>query len=158
MSDLLANLFLFCQVLLFTASVPILLRLKPATLANLLERGTRGVASDSHPDLSEIQRILSSIESVIHKAGPLVRSKCLTRGLTRYYFLRRIGMDVSLCFGMGRVESGFIGHCWLVKDGELFMEDFDPRLTFGEMFRLPESAGRDSVPQPQELSAHLPKP
>jgi hypothetical protein len=65
-----------------------------------------------------------------------VRRGCLTRGLTRYYFLRRAGMDIALCFGMGRRNGEFMGHCWLVKDNEPFLEAEDPRPLYTVMYRI----------------------
>jgi hypothetical protein len=38
---------------------------------------------------------------------------------------------------MGKREEGFTGHCWLVKDGEPFLEVQDPRPLFTEMHRFP---------------------
>lgn len=53
---------------------------------------------------------------------PGIRRSCLTRGVTLYYFLTRAGVDVSLCFGVGTVEGVMGAHCWLVKDGEPYLE------------------------------------
>jgi len=82
----------------------------------------------------------------IREGRPLVRPGCLTRGLTRYYFFRRDGMDVSLCFGMGQVKEEFAGHCWLVKDGVPFMETRDPRPLYAEMYRISATARRGVIP------------
>jgi hypothetical protein len=82
----------------------------------------------------------------IRAGRPLVRPGCLTRGVTRYYFFRRDGMDVSLCFGMGQVEGQFVGHCWLVKDGVPFMEPRDPRPLYAEMYRISGTTRRGVIP------------
>jgi len=67
----------------------------------------------------------------------LVRPGCLTRGITGYYILRRAGLDVALCFGMGPVrDPGGAGHCWLVLNGEPVLEAVDPRPAFTELVRL----------------------
>jgi hypothetical protein len=66
--------------------------------------------------------------------------------LTRYYFLRRVGMDVSLCFGMGRHDKGFMGHCWLVKDGEPFLEVEDPRPRYLEIYRISRAGNQACTP------------
>jgi hypothetical protein len=72
---------------------------------------------------------------------PLVRRGCLTRGITLYYFLRRAGADVRLCFGLGAVDGGdgFDGHCWLVLAGEPYLEPRDPRPLYTEMYRFGEA-------------------
>jgi hypothetical protein len=82
----------------------------------------------------------------IRRGRPLVRPGCLTRGVTRYYFFRRDGMDVSLCFGMSQVKEEFVGHCWLVKDGVPFMETRDPRPLYVEMYRISGTARRGVIP------------
>ena len=68
---------------------------------------------------------------VVRRAGPLVRPGCLTRGITLYALLRRAGADVSLCFGVNPLMDGRPeGHCWLVLDGQPFLERDDPRSVF----------------------------
>lgn len=75
----------------------------------------------------------------------MVRPGCLTRGITGYYILRRAGLDVALCFGVGlAVGRDVAGHCWLVLDGEPVLEAADPRTAFSELVRL-SSAGLTST-------------
>lgn len=123
--------FLFLRVFTFAAAVPSLMRLKLARVASILETGRPTGSVD--PDRA--QKIAAYVETAILRGKPLVRSGCLTRGLTRYYFFRRAGMDVSLHFGMGRIgrNQELIGHCWLVKDGEPYLEREDPRPLYTEM-------------------------
>jgi hypothetical protein len=68
-----------------------------------------------------------------------VRTGCLTRGVTLFWFLRRTGLDVELRFGLEVDEHGASkdGHCWLALDGEPFLEKVDPRPRFAELYRLP---------------------
>jgi hypothetical protein len=71
-------------------------------------------------------------------ARPLVRSGCLTRGVTLFWFLRRGGLDVELRFGLDPAQDGATeGHCWLSLDDEPFLEKADPRPRFAELYRLP---------------------
>jgi hypothetical protein len=135
------DLLLFFQVLLFAAAVPFLLRLKLSRLSALLEPR---IPSSAHRD--RVEQIVEYVELAIREGRPLVRPGCLTRGVTRYYFFRRDGMDVSLCFGMGQVKEEFVGHCWLVKDGVPFMETRDPRLLYAEMYRISGTARRGVIP------------
>jgi hypothetical protein len=122
---------LFFQVLFIAAAVPFLLRLKLSRVENLLEPR---IPSTAHRDRADL--ITEYVETAIRAGRPLVRPGCLTRGVTRYYFLRRDGMDVSLCFGMGQVQGEFVGHCWLVKDGVPYLETQDPRPLYAEMYRI----------------------
>jgi hypothetical protein len=135
------DVFLFFQVLFFAAAVPFLLRLKIARLQALLEPRI-----PSSADRDRVEQITEYVEMAIRKGRPLVRPGCLTRGVTRYYFFRRDGMDVSLCFGMGQVKEEFVGHCWLVKDGVPFLERRDPRPLYEEMYRISGTARRGVIP------------
>jgi hypothetical protein len=93
-----------------------------------------------------VKQITGYVEKAIREGRPLVRPGCLTRGVTRYYFFRRDGMDVSLCFGMGEIDGEFVGHCWLVKDGVPFLEARDPRPWYSEMYRLTGRARGSMIP------------
>jgi hypothetical protein len=136
-----SDIFLFFQVLLFAAAVPFLLRLKLSRVQTLLEPRI-----PSSADRERIEQISEYVEMAIHAGRPLVRPGCLTRGVTRYYFFRRNGQDVSLCFGVGQVKEEFVGHCWLVKDGVPFMELRDPRPLYAEMYRISSAARCGVVP------------
>jgi len=135
------DVFLFFQVLFFAAAVPFLLRLKLSRVKALLEPRIPSLA-----DRDRVEQITEYVEMAIREGSPLVRPGCLTRGVTRYYFFRRDGMDVSLCFGMGQVKEEFVGHCWLVKDGVPFMETRDPRTLYAEMYRISSTVRRGVIP------------
>jgi hypothetical protein len=136
------NAALLLRVFAFAAAVPYLLRLKLPRVARVLEPRR----DPSAVDKDRIGRIASYVEIAIRHGGPFVRPGCLTRGLTRYYFFRRAGIDVDLCFGMGRLDQEFMGHCWLVKDGEPFLEMEDPRSLYAEMYRFSRAGSRASTP------------
>jgi len=136
-----SDVFLFFQILLFAAGVPFLLRLKLSRVQTLLEPRIPLPANRER-----IEQIIQYVEMAIRAGRPLVREGCLTRGVTRYYFFRRNGQDVSLCFGMGRIEEKFVGHCWLVKDGVPFMEPRDPRPLYAEMYRISATAHHSVIP------------
>jgi len=129
---------LFLRVLTFAAALPYFLRLRISTVARLLEPGTNPSAVPEE----KVRRIISYVEIAIRSGKPLVRSGCLTRGLTRYYFLRRAGLDVTLCFGMGRHDTDVLAHCWLVRNGKPFLEVEDPRPLYVEMYRISRDGGR----------------
>jgi hypothetical protein len=123
---------LFSQIFLFAAGVRLLLRFELPKLGRWLEPG----AAPPSPDPKQIKKITDYVEAAIAMGSPLVRNSCLTRGVTRYYFFRRAGLDVQLHFGMGQVKRGYAGHCWLVKDGEPFLEKEDPRPRFNSIYRF----------------------
>jgi Transglutaminase-like superfamily len=136
-----SNCFLFLRILVFAAGIPCLLRMKLSKVAEVLEPGS----DPSDVEEQRVQKIAGYVERAIRDAKPFVRPGCLTRGLTRYYFLRRAGLDVTLCFGMGGADRDFTGHCWLEKDGEPFLEGDDPRSLYAEMYRVSRAGGRAST-------------
>jgi len=126
---------LFARSFCVALAAPLLLRVSLPRLATLLEWGVSGPRSEPRdPDL-----VAATVLDMLQTARPLVRAGCLTRGLTLYYGLRRVGIDATLSFGMGRVSSGdgFEGHCWIVLDGEPYLEPRDPRLEYVTMYSLP---------------------
>lgn len=123
------------RVLLFAAvAVPLLLRrVKLARLRDWLEPPL------PPPPLAEpsgVEALVRRIDALLAAGRPLVRSGCLTRGLTLYRFLRLAGADVSLHFGMGQVGEEIAGHCWLVFRGEPLAERRDPRPLYVETWRI----------------------
>jgi hypothetical protein len=135
--------FLFLRVFMFAAAVPYIMRLKLSRVAAILERGSELRSCD--PD--QIQKIAAYVDTSIQRGRPLVRAGCLTLGLTRYYFFRRAGMDLSLHFGMGQIgtEREFVGHCWLSKQGEPYLEREDPRPLYIEMYCISPANSRNSI-------------
>jgi Transglutaminase-like superfamily len=123
---------LFLRICLFAGALPVLLRFKFPRLESLLEPR---IPTD-HADSGAIERIVGLVEAALQLGQPFIPSGCLGRGLMRYHFLRRAGFNVALCFGIGRLGTEFVGHCWLVKDGEPFLEPKDPRPLFVEMYRF----------------------
>lgn len=123
------------RVLLFAAAVPFLLRLlKLAELRFWLEPRRGPFLPPSTAE--EVAAMVRRIDRLLASGRPLVRSGCLTRGVTLYYFLRRAGVEVSLCFGMGELKGRFEGHCWLVCQGEPLAERRDPRPLYTETWRI----------------------
>jgi Transglutaminase-like superfamily len=121
------------QVCLFGAMVPAMVRLPLPRLAALLTRSPRTCT----PNPVEIERLERVTTLAPRIARPLVRSGCLTRGITLFWCLRRAGVDVELRFGLDpRVDQATDGHCWLALDGEPYLEREDT-LRFTELYRLP---------------------
>ncbi len=138
---------LFIRVFLFAAAAPALMRLRLPALKRLLERRfAAGATTGGHRDRPA--DIIRCVESAIAVGTPIIRRGCLTRGLTLYYFLRRAGMDLDLCFG-ARARNGVLveepGHCWLVKDGQPFLEQGPVPSGFVPIYSLagpgPKTAG-----------------
>ena len=133
---------LLLRAMLFAAAVPLLFRTKPGTWSQWLER--RAVPSGAPTaNTAASERILCCVGGALALGRPLVGSSCLVGGVTRYYFLRRAGFNISLCFGAAMKDARpapVPGHCWLEKDGEPVFEARDPRPDFLTIYRLPQSA------------------
>jgi hypothetical protein len=121
-----------CGIAAFAIVTPWLARLSLDCLDRLLEPS----CNRPHASAEHIVDISTRIDQVLETAAPIVGRGCLPRGLTRYYFLRRAGAQVSLCFGIA-VGRQAVGHCWLEMDDKPVFEARDPRSTFVEMYRLP---------------------
>jgi hypothetical protein len=127
------------RVFLFAAFVvPFLLRRRIDRLAPLIEPSPRSRARALPPlPPPAVDALVRRLQRLLLAGHPVIRSGCLTRGVTLYYFLRRAGAEVTLRFGMGEIDGSFSGHCWLEQDGEPLVETQDPRPLFVEMFRIP---------------------
>jgi hypothetical protein len=82
------------------------------------------------------------VDSIITRGQPVVRPGCLTRGVSLYYALRREGMDVALCFGVGPQDGAIAGHCWLEWQGHPLLERADPLSSFTEVVRVSRAGVR----------------
>ncbi|MGO8871770.1 MAG: lasso peptide biosynthesis B2 protein [Acidimicrobiales bacterium] len=120
------------------ATAPLLIRAGLPRLQQWLEP-PRVTTLD--PDLvgPTVRQYRKWVDSIIGRGQPVVRPGCLTRGVTLYYGLRRSGVDVALCFGMGTVDGVMVGHCWLDLDDRPLLESADPRTVFTEVVRMSRS-------------------
>jgi hypothetical protein len=107
---------------LFAAAVPLLMRLRLPLLARLLQHSTGATV---RPGVADTEPIVRNVTRALRYGQPLVRRGCLTRGLTLYYFLRRAGVNVRLCFGARHRAGAFEAHCWLERAGQPFLEETD---------------------------------
>jgi hypothetical protein len=128
---------LFGYMLAFAAAVPLLMRLPLPRLAALVTRP----APPTPPTTYEVERLERMVALAPRVGRPLVRTGCLTRGLTLFWFLRRAGLDVELRFGLDLGDQAAAdGHCWLAIDNRPFLEQVDPRPRFAELYRFPLKA------------------
>jgi hypothetical protein len=128
----LGDYVLAARIFALAAVVPLLARLRLPWLQMVLEPRHAPAA----PNLPEVQRVVALVTMVLQRGQPVVRRGCLTRGVTLYYFLRRAGLDVALVFGLGRTETGFAGHCWLIREGAPYLEPQRAAPSFTEIYRI----------------------
>ena len=128
---------LFIRVFVFAALAPPLFRLDLFALGRWLKNRAAPGSGIVPPE--QIDAIVECVDAALAFGSPLLRSSCLTRGLTLYYFLRQAGVDVDLCFGAAARQGELIphpGHCWLLKGGQSFLEQRDPGLGFVPIYTL----------------------
>ena len=124
------------------ALVPLLARLRLPRLEALIEpRRSPGRLGRGEETLT-FERVDRAVAIAMQRGAPFVRPGCLTRGVARYWLLRRAGIDVSLCFGVGQVAGAIESHCWIELRGAVMLELADPLVTFGEIARIPGVATR----------------
>ena len=129
------ELLLAARVFAFAVCVPLITRLPLARQEAILEprrAAPRARAREAW--------LVENVDRVLGRGAPLVRSGCLTRGLTHFYFLRRAGVELQLSYGIGTVDGRPEGHCWLVRDGEPWLEHEDPRPHFTVTHSVGQSA------------------
>ena len=131
------------------AAAPFLARLDLPRLQRCLEPSLRASRPPSADPGQVVEMLGRRVDQVIRWGRPLIRPGCLTRGITGYFILRRAGLDVALCFGMGPVRGPDpTGHCWLVLDGEPVLEAVDPRPAYAELARLSSRGLISASPAP----------
>jgi hypothetical protein len=129
-----ADVLLLVQAIVLASCVPVLMRLPVTRVGRIVEPRRAPETSD----VAAEQRVLRVVNLALGMTRSVLHPTCLTRGITRYYFLRRAGVDVDLAFGVGRASTGgFAGHCWLTRQGEPLGETQDPRPLFTEVYRIP---------------------
>jgi hypothetical protein len=119
------------RVVAFAAAVPLLMRLPIERVGRWIEPSGRPAPE---PSLQDVNALVASIDRWLARSRPIVRSGCVTRGVTLYRFLRRAGAEVSLRFGIGPMDGALAAHCWIVYRGEPLAEQRDPRGVFTEMW------------------------
>jgi hypothetical protein len=115
---------LFSEMRHFAEGLP--LRLKTPieqAMAELSKESLLGL-----PDLlTENQvRNLADFSAIMYRQGSI--GYCLQRSLTRYHYLRRIGLPLIIHFGARTAEADDLalsGHAWLSYNGEPYYEHED---------------------------------
>ena len=135
-----ADALFVVQIVFLAALTPLLMRFSLGRVKTLLEPRS----TPPRPDEGRERHVLALVNLVLDIGRPVLRPTCLTRGVTRYYALRSAGVDVALAFGVevGQPTGSKVdGHCWLIRNGEPFLELRDPRDTFTEMYRVSSALG-----------------
>ena len=131
-----SNALLFMRILGLIVLSPALVRLSPPRLFSFLEPKSTGKT----PVRSQEERIVRYTDALLANRGPLPHRSCLRRAIMLYYFLSREGAKLEVCFGVAPSNGDLGGHCWLVRDGEPFLESGDPLATFTPVYSFPRES------------------
>lgn len=85
---------------------------------------------DSNNKKSDQEKIVKYTDYILNLNFWIYRATCLKRALLLYHFLKKIGINVVICFGVKFNENliskdkkeNLDGHAWLLLDGEIFLE------------------------------------
>jgi hypothetical protein len=111
-----------------------LARLDLPTLARRIEPRTVATPpADTHEAARHGRRV---VDRVLDRAPRFVPRGCIPRGFARYAVLRRMGVDATLCFGLGRPDGDIAGHCWITLEGDILFEPDETEATFTEVVRI----------------------
>ncbi len=137
---------LFREMRAFSSRLP---RLLERPLADVMRELDGFDAQCPCIDVSErdIRRI-ADLTAVLDRRSPL--GLCLRRSLTRYHFLRRHDVPVSVQFGATRSQSTptdeeIRGHAWVTLAGKPYFERDDHWQEFSVMLTWPPDAGASAA-------------
>jgi transglutaminase superfamily protein len=115
--------------LLVASASPLLARLPPERLARTLEPRRTSARS-------QVSAAPATVERALAITSRLIRHTCYTRGITRYFVLSRSGFAVSLVFGIDPISEPPDGHCWIVLNGEPYLELNEPSERFTSVWSI----------------------
>lgn len=127
--DSLADVFLFLRIFSLATVLPLLVKILslPGLMELITPRNTApGTTSSLDGTSGKIEKYTLYILS---RDFWIYRNICLKRSLILYHFLRKYGINVSVCFGVkykkdlsGMEEKKMEGHAWLIYKGEIYLE------------------------------------
>ncbi len=126
------DVYLFLQILLIITLLPIMFRFLsiPELIKKFTPRNSRKYQKNRN--LKETtDKIVKFIDFILNrKFWRYKENTCLKRSLVLYYYLRKRGIDVHICFGVKYNDkptttmerNRLIGHAWLLYNGSIFLE------------------------------------
>ncbi len=124
------DILLFIQIVLMVSVLPLLI--KQMTVSAMMRLLTPGKTKKNMKSKAGLLRdkVEKYTDYILNRNFWIYRNICLKRSLALYYFLRKAGLDVQLCFGVRVIENqknvpanmNIEGHSWLMYKGEYFLE------------------------------------
>jgi hypothetical protein len=123
------DIWLFISILFWATLLPLIVKFLP------LPRSMQIITpSKTHRYIkiknSAQEKIVQYTDYILNLNVWIWRTTCLKRSLLLYRFLKKMGMNVQVCFGV-KFTKGMIsndknrnldGHAWLLLNGEIFLE------------------------------------
>jgi hypothetical protein len=139
---------LFREMREFSSRLPRLLERPLPEAMRLVDARPPDPVDDDLPERDI--RELADLTALLDRRSPL--GLCLRRSLTRYHFLRRRHVSVTIHVGARRVDAptatdALGGHAWLTLDGQPYFEDDDRWEDFAVMLSWPAPASDDGAPR-----------
>ncbi|MDL2121579.1 MAG: lasso peptide biosynthesis B2 protein [Deltaproteobacteria bacterium] len=123
------EIWLFIRIFLLIILLPAMLRLfsLPMLMKMLTPRDLR-VCNDQ--DSESRDKIVKFADYLLNRNFWIFRSTCLKRSLVLYHFLRKLGINLHVCFGVKyngklpdrKTQKKLEGHAWLFYNGNIFLE------------------------------------
>ncbi|MGQ3685925.1 MAG: lasso peptide biosynthesis B2 protein [Candidatus Loosdrechtia sp.] len=124
------EIWLFTQIFFSIIVLPIMLRLFtiPRLMRMLTPRNMK-VYQDLEPKKLKTKAVKFT-DYILSRNFLMSKNTCLKRSIVLYHFLRKLGIDVHICFGVRynerlsdrETKKRLEGHAWLLYHGNIFLE------------------------------------
>ncbi len=144
----------FTQIVFLVTALPFLLKF--SSISMLMRMLTpRALKNYENLDLERLsERIVVFTDYILRLNFWMYKGTCLKRSLVLYYLLRKLGINVHICFGVRykrelsdkEVERALEGHAWLLYNGDIFMErNPETTKTYKITYCYPERLGQGNA-------------
>ncbi len=126
----LEELLLLIRIFSLVTILPIML--KRLSVSKLMQVFTpRNTINYKKKDMKKYkENIVKFTDYILNLTPGMWKGTCLKRSLVLYFLLRKLGMDVRICFGTRynknlsnrEAKMNLEGHAWLIYKGSIFLE------------------------------------
>lgn len=123
------NLKILLEMFAFAAATPLLLKFY--SLERVLDMITpRAKGRSDNMSRTSPESIVTLGILLLARNRLFLKNSCLKRSLLLYHFLRKHGAEVSIHFGVKKIDGYLAGHSWLTQNGNLLAD----KERYGEVF------------------------
>ena len=130
--DSFEEIWLFIQIFLLVTVLPFRLKFLSLPLPRVMKTlAPRDFKICRNMDMEKLKgKIVKFTDYILGRNFFMYKSTCLKRSLVLYYFLRKSGINVHICFGVKyndklsdkEAKEKLEGHAWLLYQGDIFLE------------------------------------